>query len=837
MHKVKFIIPLLITILFIVALNTRIGDIPPMGAFLDPFHGFWQNAERTAPVQDLYRALPGLQEQATVAFDERRVPHIFAGNQHDLYMLHGYITARHRLWQMEFQVHAAAGRISEIIGEQAVEYDRFQRRLGMVEGAEQSVEAMRNNPDSRKALEAYTEGVNAYIESLDRAQYPLEYKVLDYEPEPWTPLKTGLLLMNMAQTLTGHSSAASLTRAYGQLEEELFGELYPVTPPYAEPYITGMETGAMDPLQATPPDSAFTPRILGDPGRVPPELGHGPTPGSNGDRFELASPPIFPETENRTVGAGSNNWAVDGSRTRSGHPLLAYDPHQSLSIPALWYEVHLNSPEMNVYGATIPGAPVVVTGFNEHIAWGQTNAGSDVMDLHEIEFRDERRDAYYHDGEWLETRKEPISIEVRGSEAVQDTIIYTHHGPVTVLEDESPFEPFVPPDHAVRWSAHEASNEVLALQKINRADDYESFVEGLEHFEVPAQTYIYADREDNIALWHNGRLPVRWSQQGRFISDGRDPAHDWQAWLPHDHLPHERNPEKGYLASANQLPVDEAYPYYLGWDYAGYERGTRVHNLLAQSRDTDTAFHQRMQLDNHSLHAERSLPLLLEQLDLQALNAGEQELMAVLQEWDHAMDPAEIAPSLFSRWWEQFHNTLWDYHLTTPGQDHPVKRPRRDVTVDLLENRPQAEVFQINGEHALADMVTEAFRKAVQHLEEQYGEVGESWQWGHVQGAEITHLADIPGLGLESLFKGGSNTSINALKGDHGPSWRMVVDLEPPVSGYGVYPGGQTGNPGSPAYDEFVDTWAEGELYELHFPSDEQQAEHIARYRIHFSPH
>ncbi|MEX2398166.1 MAG: penicillin acylase family protein, partial [Balneolales bacterium] len=357
MKLAKAIVSLTFTLVLIILLNQRIGSIPPLGKFLDPISGFWQNAELAYPSGEENISIHGLKEPVRIIFDDRGVPHIFAENDHDLYLAQGFITARDRLWQMEFQTHAAGGRISEIVGKAGIEFDRFHRRIGMGYGARNVLKAMQANEQTWASVTAYSDGVNAYINSLGKSELPIEYKILDYEPELWSPIKTGLMVMNLANTLTG-SSDLEMTNTLDKLGPDLTKKLFPHDAPYFNPVLPEDTGWDFEPKQAQQPDPGFVPQVMEN-------------------AYHLEQEP----------GIGSNNWAVDGSKTESGSPMLANDPHLNLTLPSLWYEVQLHSPTVNVYGASLPGAPAVIIGHNEHIAWGVTNTGADVMDIYEIEFQ------------------------------------------------------------------------------------------------------------------------------------------------------------------------------------------------------------------------------------------------------------------------------------------------------------------------------------------------------------------------------------------------------------------------------------------------------------------
>lgn len=770
------------------ALSHRVGLIPPLGHLLNPFHGFWQNMEGEG-IADLILDDKNLQSTVTVRYDERGVPHIFARNDYDLYFAQGLVTARDRLWQIDFQIRAAAGRLAEIIGPDAISYDRAQRRKGMTYGAEIQAAEMTADPRTATMVQAYADGYNAWLEQLRPSEYPVEFKILDYAPEPMTPLGTALMIMNMSQTLTAGTRAHAQTNARALMDPDTYHLLYPDMLPWTDPIIPPDRTWNFDPLTPKTPDPDFIPRIVRD----------------------LPYADHHPEI-------GSNSWAVDGSKTAGGHPILANDPHLSVTLPSIWYEVQLHSQGINTYGASIPGAPGVVIGFNEDVAWGVTNTGSHLLDVYEITFRDDRRTEYLHDGEWKPVRQRIESIPVRGGEAFTDTVRYTHHGPVTQPFDEEVASRNFPEGHAIRWIAHEPGHNVmLSIYKYNRARNQEEFESALRHFTILPQNMTYADRHGNISIGHIGLFPVRFRGQGGYISDGSDPAYDWDRFIPFEHLPRSFNPGRGYVSSANQAPVTTDYPYYLGRHYAGYSRGARINQILESADSITVDFFEDMQLDTHSLPAGRILPFLLSRLDE---DASESTLARLLGEWNHTFDAGSPIALFYTNWRDQLLQLLWGPLLDSFG-DVYVQRPATSTTIRLLLDG-EHHVFPVD----VAEAVNRSFHESAERFTRRYGNDPDGWRYGRDRNAQIGHLAMLPGFGEYELDASGTPEAINATGSHHAPSWRMIVKLGPEVRARGHFPGGQTGNPGHPDYARFVRDWSDGRFYNLHFlrdPGDEPE--------------
>ena len=784
MPLTKFIASAAITAIVVLVLNTRMGGFPAAGSFLSPFHGFWQNAETGSPPEDGKLRLKGLLEPVTVVYDHRRVPHLFAKNDRDLFFAQGYVTARDRLWQMEFQTAATAGRLAEILGSGALERDRYQRRVGLVHGARNTLKEIMAEPETRLSVTAYTQGVNAYIGSLREEDYPIEYKLLGYAPEPWTPLKCAILIKSMAWMLSARTTDLRMNNTLDRFGEGVVRDLFSYDSVGDDTVIPAGTPWDFEPRKVIRPETPFGQASIGT---------------------------------GRGTGMGSNNWAVSGTRTASGYPILANDPHLGLSLPSLWYEIQLISPRLNVYGVSLPGGPGVVIGFNRNIAWGLTNAGTDVSDWYKVTFRDDTLQEYRHGDTWRPVETVVEEIRVRGGETFRDTVHYTHHGPVVWDSDSATVaSQGIPERHAFRWVAHDGGNEWLTCHRLNSARDYDDFVEALSHLYAPAQNFAYADVEGNIAIWHNGRFPVRWEGQGAFIADGSDPLHDWQDWIPHAHKPHVKNPDRGFVSSANQRPTDPSYPYWLADVFSSPTRARRINERLARMTDVTPDDFRALQLDTQNLHARSVLPVLLTFIEPGSLRPDEAAIYQVLKNWDYFSDADKIAPSIFHVWWMDLHWTIWKDELAASN----IQYPSRDRTVKLIIGEPDARWYdntRTEPVETLADLARSTFEAACTELTVRLGPMGDSWKWGRYRGADIRHLLRIPEFSRMDLFVGGGRGIVNATNRGHGPCWRMVVALGPDVRAWGIYPGGQSGNPGSHHYDTFVDTWTRGELDELLF--------------------
>ncbi|SOD15234.1 penicillin acylase family protein [Pedobacter xixiisoli] len=807
MNRVKALICIIIPILLGYTLNTKFGDLPPILKFLNPFTGFWQNAEGSSPAKNKKLVLKNAHDKIEILFDDRMIPHVFAQNDHDVYYAQGYVTAMHRLWQMDFQTRFAAGRISEVVGAKAIEVDKYQRRMGMMYGAENSLEGMMADPQSREMLLAYTEGINDYIKSLNKRNLPVEYKLLNFKPEQWSPIKCALLLKQMSAVLAMGSDEFYMTNVLKKYGPAITKDLFPDYPFKEDPIIPVGTKWDFEPL---------------------------PVPGTPKSFTEMMTANIA--TKQKVEGIGSNNWAVSGIKTASGFPILANDPHLDLTLPSIWYQIQLHAPGINTYGVSLPGAPGVIIGFNQNIAWGVTNVAADVLDFYQIKFKDDKHDSYWYNNKWNATKPRYETIKIKGGKDIVDTVYYTHHGPIVYFQKPSYSRANnVPTGHALRWIAHDKSNELKTFYLMNRAKNYDDYRKALPYFTAPAQNFIFASADNDIAITPNGKLPLKWKNQGKFILDGTDPSNDWQGWIPASQNPTVKNPPRNFVSSANQSSTDPTYPYYINWEFAPYERGKRINDRLAAMKNVTADSMRNLQMDSYSIMAENIVPYILPLVNNANLNATQKESYNLITKWNKYFDAKSVAASVFDLWTKRLSTEIWDDDFG--DKDTPMRFPSRDRTIELIQKDPNSKWFdnvKTSKKETLADLVNSSFKYACDSLERKYGPIGEDWQWGNFKNSNVPHLAKIPGFGSKKMLIGGSKSTVNALSETNGPSWRMVIELGKTPKGHGVYPGGQSGNPGSPYYDNMIDTWAEGKLYDLFFMQspDDKGGKIISRYKI-----
>jgi len=782
------------TVALVYALNRSWNfgkPIPPLGKFLDPFHGFWKNAEtQIAPTG----SIKGLSKEVTVVYDSTLIPHIYAANEDDLFFAQGFITASNRLWQMELQTHAAAGRVSEILGATTIDFDRGQRRLGMVYAAQNSVNEMEKDPTVKMIAQRYADGINAYIQSLNYENLPLEYKLLDYWPEDWTTLKSGLLLKYMAKTLNIADKDFEMTNAL-----KLFGK---------------------DALEILYPDNEH----VGDP------IVDNP----NGWKFKpvtLETAPALPENfvqinplEKSAPDVGSNNWAVSGSKTATGSPMLSNDPHLELNLPSIWYVIHMNAPGINTMGASLPGSPTVISGFNDSIAWGVTNAQRDLVDWFKIQFKDKTKNEYMSDGQWKPSRKVIEKILVKGKDPFFDTVVYTHHGPITY--DASFHGESEKNSYAFRWIAHDPSKELLTFYLLNKGKNHEDYQKALDYYCSPAQNFVFASVSGDIAMRIQGKYPVRRKDEGRFVLDGTKTSNEWEAFIPNDQNVMYKNPARGFVSSANQYPVDDSYPYYVMSNHFEAYRNRRINQRLSEMTNITPQDLMKLQADNYNLKAAESLPNWLSMLDITKLNTDEKTAYDKLKAWDFYNNIDSEGASYYEMWLRSIFLMIWD-EINEAKVSLPD--PTSYTTIKLIKEKPDLNFFDIIStpeKETATEVVRKSFSKSVKDMIEWKQKNKKEPAWADFKDSYIQHLSRSVDAFSYHVRHGGNGGVVNAHSRRNGPSWRMVVSLEKTgVKGWGVYPGGQSGNPGSKYYNNMIDVWVADHYFDLHFNTASDQTQ------------
>ncbi|MFL5583000.1 MAG: penicillin acylase family protein [Gemmatimonadaceae bacterium] len=791
------------------------GPLPPLGPLLDPARGAWGTVRATAMPREESREIPGLAAPVRVVTDVRGVPHVFAASEDDVYRALGYLVARERLFQIELQWRAAAGRLSELAGARAVALDSTPRRLGLPEMARRKLAALSADSGLLRAARAYADGVNAYIDQMPASAVPVEYRLLGARPTRWEPEHAVHLLNRMAWMLSFDEGDLRKERVAAVVGRQAADALFPLEAPIQEPIQPNGQTAPRVELRPLPPPGPPDPVA-----RLSAALGERMlrTLGGMLDAADEASGDAI----------GSNNWAVAPQRTKAGRAILAGDPHLGMTLPSIWYEAHLVVPgRLDVYGVTIPGAPSIVIGFNRDVAWTFTNTdAADVIDYYAEQVDDAARPTRYMlDGAWRPLRR--VVEEYRapdGSVAATDTVLYTHRGPL--VRDSGRWL-------SLRWTAYEMTNEGDALLRAERARSVDEWLDATAGWGVPAQNMLVADRAGSIAIRSTGRFPIRpGNGRGDAVFDGRTSAADWTGFLPVSRLPQAVRPAQGFLASANQQSVDpRTSDAYLGFGWLDPWRALRINEILRADSQVTPETMRRMQTDPGSPRADRFVPIFVAAGSLPGAPADAREAARLLGEWDRRYTTDNRRAVLFEYAMRELTDRTWD-ELSAPGAvdasvtsgadragaARRVATPSAMALLQLVADpaSPWWDDRRTTGVVETRDAVLQAsLAAALARARHELGEpADDKWLWSRNRRANVWHVLNLRGFSQLGIPVQGGPSTLSPSSGDgrHGASWRMVVELGPEVRAWTIYPGGQSGNPASSRYADRIGRWARGEL-------------------------
>lgn len=788
-----------------------IGSLPPLGSLLDPANGVWAGVAATNFPAKQAASIPGMQQNVQVVFDDRGVPHIFAQTEDDAWRALGFVVARDRLFQMETQTRTAAGTLTEWMGERLLDADRESRAMGLAWGADRKLAAYDRNSSGYKAFIAYADGVNAYIDQMRPRDLPIEYRLLNARPKKWKPVHSLYFLSRMSQTLALNDATARRLRAQSLVGKAAADALFPVNSPIQEPIQpSGTGVPRFDFTELPPPGAAdknVTSTIHARE-RLLASLGPGRVAGGSGDAV------------------GSNSWAVGPGRAAGGHAILAGDPHLELSLPSVWYEMHIVVPgKLDVAGVGFPGVPGVVIGFNRDVAWTFTNTGSDVNDFYSETVDDTASPSRYRvDGKWrnLEKRTERY-VNPNGSLLATDTLYFTHRGPMRRQLGEW---------LSMRWTAYEKSHEPDNFMSLGYARDAWQWLDRMRDYVVPTQNGLVADRSGNIAIRSSGKYPVRPGDgRGDVIRDGSESTSDWRDAIPIHRYPFSMNPPQGFLASANQQPVDPVQnPSYMGSDWPSPWRAMQINELLRADSGVTSDEMRLFQTDAGSARADAFVALFLDAAR-GADSAGNssrdvRDAARLLAEWDRRYARENRRAVLFEAAMDELAELTWDELSAAPRDskgDPTLNLPGSQTMLQLA--RFPASVWWDNRNTPAVEnrdaILNSALAAGYARVRKARGDPdSDAWQWSNARHANIHHLLRIPAFSsLKVAVQGGPGT-LNPSAGDgrHGASWRMVVELGPEVRAWAVYPGGQSGSPASPRYADRLSRWAQGQLESVLFP-------------------
>ncbi len=788
----KEIVSVALAVVFVVLLSIPLGPLPPLGNLLNPNGGVWTTAEGAKrPVFEELR-IAGLDGDVTVLRDTWGVPHVFATTNHDLFLALGYVHAQDRMWQMDIQYRFAAGRLSEVLGKSFVEQDTFMRTVGLERDAEKFVASLPPGDIQSAALSAYAAGVNAWIDRESPRNLPLEFKLLNYEPEPWTPVHSLTEGELIAFGLSADFTDVELGLLVNALGQAAVDELFPANSPLQVPIVPNGTRGGGTVID----------------------------PDAGGDL--LAKARLIERFLRPLRSIGSNNWVVAGNRSGTGRPILAGDPHLRFQLPAVWYEVHLKGGDYDIYGVTFPGIPSVFIGFNRFLANSETNTGADVTDFYRETVNPANPYEYRFQDAWRRFNVTNETIRVRGGAGVTVEVKESIHGPLLTERGEPV---------AMRWTGREFGTTLKASLLYMKARTWTEFRDALRFWANPAQNFAVAASDGTIAIRSNGLFPIRNNTLGRVPLDGASGGFEWTGWVPFDQYPEAVNPAQGYLASANQLPAGSPYPHYLGWQWDPGYRARRINNLLRDTiRSNGTVSFGDMkafQGDTLDTAAEAFVPLVLNATRPSCIMPTKPPICAAfdaLRGWDFRMDTGSVAATVWNSFYLEFLNDTFGDEWAAAGAKDLMK-PAPNVLEELAQRNPSSRWFddvRTPEVETRDDIFRRAMTATFDDLTARLGPIGAPWEWGRVHTRLFEHLSSLDALSRGPYPSEGDAVTLNPAGGlvaRAGPSWRMVVDVGAPENSVTIYPGGQSGNPLSPHFDDMLILWRQQRYKDILFPT------------------
>jgi penicillin amidase len=774
-------------------------------------------SRRRLPQTDGTLRLPGLEDPVEVIRDRWGVPHIYAENLHDLFFAQGFVHAQDRLWQMEINRRTATGRLSELFGEVALDTDRLTRTLGFNRLAQADLDAA--SEEMQEALDAYAVGVNVFLDQTD-GRLPVEFTLLRHWPEPWTPLDSLAWARVMMWNLS-HAWASEIVRA--RLIEKLGPER-----------AADLEIRYPERNPVTLPQGIEFNRLTPD------------------GMLEAAAGPFLGRA------FGSNGWAVAAGRMVTGAPALCNDMHLQLQLPGIWYAVHLiagsNGEQFNTTGVSLPGVPLVMVGHNAHIAWGMTLAFTDCEDLFIEQFNPEDPRQYQFQGEWLEANviREPIRVKGRPEPHVEEVII-THHGPVISDVIGSPDQRL-----ALQSMALQPCPAVQGWFQLDQVQGWDDFVAAMRMIEAPQLNVPYADVDGNVGYWVSGKVPVRAKGQGLVPAPGWTCEYEWVGEVPFEEMPHALNPERGYVVNCNHRIVPDDYPHYLGSVWMNGYRARRAVDVFERKLERDGALSpddfRALQVDFYSAPG---LELSAHLEGLSSLGGDVQAALEKLRAWDGNLGADSVAGALYQVTLSRLLHNLWEsalgqellYQLLGEGP-HPLLYASTEfyghgtvTALRMLDDPDSAWVREAGGKDAL---LLRSVGEAVAWLNETLGPEMDEWQWGKLHGAIFPHAMGIQPP-LDRVFNRGpypiggdtdtlcqtayharSPYDVNAWA----PSYRQIVDLGDLSRSVMAHPPGQSGQLGSPHYDDLIEPWLKGEYHPMLWARKQVEREAEGRLRL-----
>lgn len=765
--------------------------------------GYWFVNKSVAPVNGTVQ-LNEVKDEVKIYRDEWGIPHIYANSMEDAFFAQGYAHAQDRLFELDLSRRAVRGELSEIFGKDFLDTDKFFLSVGFYRAAGDSEKIL--TPEGKKYLQSYADGVNAFINE-NKDNLPLEFTLLGYKPDQWKVADSLAIGKYMSWVLGGNLQTELLLMAASeQLGEDKARGLFPS---YPEDGIRIMD----DSLKEVGISAEKIKKTLSIIDLT--------------DRGSIGVPGI---------GLGSNNWVVSGSKTKSGKPILANDMHLEIKAPSIWYQNHLKVPgKMNITGVIFPGIPGVIVGHNDNIAWGVTNLGPDVQDLY-IEKRNPNNPYQFkYMDKWEDAKVYKYNILVKGEEDIPYEVVVTRHGPIiSEVFGQSDTVPL-----ALKWTNLMPTSELDAVMQIDQATDWDSFKKGLENFKAPAQNFVYADIEGNIAYRGNGLIPIRSKGDGLLPVPGWTGEYEWKGYIPYDELPTVMNPKKGYLVTANNKVVGDDYPYFITTEWAPPYRATAITEALANRTDLTLEDVIAVQHNWNNLQARKLTPVLQNALNKADLNEYEAQVKNELMKWlnNNPEDmPDQAGPAIYHTLYLYLLKNTFADELGDDLYDKYIAHGNAVNTLDrfLINDSPWFDNTSTTEKEDKDKIIVKSFKDMSANLKEKLGDKVSKWRWDQLHTITFDHPLGSQ-KGLDLIFNsgpysvGGSSVTPGAASypfrdpydvTSAGP-WRYGVDLADMNHGADILFGGSSGHPFSNHYDDQIDKWLNGEYKVMWFADEE----------------
>lgn len=768
----------------------------------------WWLVYRPLPQLDGRVSLGGLQGAVTLERDQWGVPHIRAGSLEDLVEAQGYAMAQDRLWQMDLLRRVARGQLSEILGPATVDVDKEFRVLNFGRAARRDYEQM--DPEDRKILDAYARGVNQFIDQHG-SRLPMEFTLLRYQPTPWNPTDTLVIAGYMYRTLAD-TRRSELDRAIikekvsPEIAKDLFNETSSL-----DHYVVGdpnRENSLHDESQANSDDDDDEmdyDDVIKAENNSPVMPGAGAAP----DLTSLLAMNVkdWVEESQRDIGhsLGSNNWVVSGAHTATGKPLLANDTHLELSIPPIWYEVHLTAPGWNVKGFTLPGAPLVVIGHNDKLAWGFTNNGADVQDLYVETFNPANPNEYRANGQWKKADVFDEVIKVKGADDQHLRLAVTRHGPVVQQVGDK--------HYAMRWTALEPGGLSVSYFLLGKAQNWHEFLDIMKTVWGPAQNVVYADVEGNIGYIMGARVPIRKKGRGDVPVPGDTDDHEWTGYIPFDQLPKSFNPESGFIVTANARVVGPDYKPYLTDKWEEPYRTARIYDLLNDKHDLRPEDMLKVQADAYSIpHAFIAEQLVAAAKVAPPKDSRAKKLIEQSKDWNGIADANSTVVAFLQSTMYRALNLILEAQLGKDAEKYDWRK--LNFLQRTLQERPARWLPSPYNNYD--ELLTSAADQAVERLEQRTKDANpEDWDWKRFNYLDMLHPLGREGvlkklLSITDQPQSGTDWSPRAASRDHGPTMRFVANTANWDESIFLIPAGESGQPGSEHYRDQFSYWLDG---------------------------